>query len=72
MDSANFNKTVSYRGLNDNYIDELPSLTLIKPHGSVNWEYDSKKVAIRNEVVSKPLIVAPYHEESKHTFFMIC
>ncbi|ENZ5600068.1 hypothetical protein VBH21_14470 [Enterococcus hirae] len=36
LESTNYNRTVSYKGLNDNYTNELPSLTLIKPHGSVN------------------------------------
>ncbi|EGP5213083.1 hypothetical protein EH319_11860 [Enterococcus faecium] len=38
LESTNYNRTVSYKGLNDNYTNELPSLTLIKPHGLVNWE----------------------------------
>lgn len=37
IDSANYNRVVSYKGLNDNYINEIPSINLIKPHGSVNW-----------------------------------
>ena len=37
LDSPNFNRTVSYRGPSNNYIDEIPSISLIKPHGSVNW-----------------------------------
>src|SRR5699024_1891086 len=37
LDSSNYNRTVSYKGLNDNYINEIPSITLIKPHGSINW-----------------------------------
>lgn len=38
LDGSNYNRTVSYKGLNDNYTNEIPSLTLIKPHGSMNWE----------------------------------
>lgn len=38
LDSSNYNRTVSYKGLNDNYTNEIPSVTLIKPHGSMNWE----------------------------------
>ncbi|MCO6543126.1 MAG: SIR2 family protein [Lactobacillus sp.] len=69
LDSANFNKTVSYRGLNDNYIDELPSLTLIKPHGSINWEnINDKRVLIKNEIAKEPLIVPPNHMEGEATF----
>lgn len=36
LDSANYNKSVAYRGLNDSYLNELPTLSLIKPHGSMN------------------------------------
>ncbi len=36
LNSSNYNKTVAYRGLNDNYLNELPSISLIKPHGSMN------------------------------------
>ena len=38
LDSSNYNKSVAYRGLNENYLNELPSISLIKPHGSMNWE----------------------------------
>jgi hypothetical protein len=36
LDSSNYNQVVSYRGLTDNYINQIPSISLIKPHGSVN------------------------------------
>ena len=72
LDSSNFNRTVSYEGLNNNYIDELPSLTLIKPHGSVNWEKvgegEDAKVIIRNEVVESPMVVPPTGNEGRDTF----
>ena len=72
LDSSNFNRTVSYEGLNNNYIDELPSLTLIKPHGSVNWEKigesENAKVIIRNEVVKSPMVVPPTGNEGRDTF----
>ncbi len=38
LESSNFDQVVSYKGMNDNYISEIPSISLIKPHGSVNWE----------------------------------
>lgn len=38
LDNLNFNRTVSYRGPSNNFIDEIPSVSLIKPHGSVNWK----------------------------------
>ena len=72
LDSSNFNRTVSYEGLNNNYIDELPSLTLIKPHGSVNWEKvgegEDAKVIIRNKVVESPMVVPPTGNEGRDTF----
>lgn len=76
LDSSNFNRTVSYEGLNNNYIDELPSLTLIKPHGSVNWEKtdignngdNKEKVIIKNEVVDSPMVVPPTGNEGRDTF----
>ena len=34
LESSNFDQVVSYKGINDNYISEIPSISLIKPHGS--------------------------------------
>lgn len=71
LDSSNFNRTVSYEGLNNNYIDELPSLTLIKPHGSVNWKREGKEVQILNSVIDEPdepMVVPPTGFEGRDTF----
>lgn len=69
LDSSNYNKTVAYRGLNDSYINELPSISLIKPHGSMNWErLSEEKIAIRQQVVDNPVIVKPTGYESQETF----
>lgn len=68
LDSANFNMTVSYRGLNDNHRDDLPTITLIKPHGSVNWKKSGEKVLIRNHIVEDPMIVKPTGYENAETF----
>lgn len=68
LDSTNYNRLVSYKGLNDNYINEIPSLTLIKPHGSVNWEKFNEKIKIKNEIVENPVIVEPTGLESQETF----
>lgn len=38
FDTENFNKAMEHRGINDNYSKELPTINLIKSHGSVNWE----------------------------------
>lgn len=68
LESTNYNRTVSYKGLNDNYINELPSLTLIKPHGSVNWEKKEEFLYIRNYVVKDPCVVKPTGREEEETF----
>ena len=60
LDSANYNKSVAYRGLNDNYLNELPTLSLIKPHGSMNWERNQEdNILIRKSVVENPVVVKP-------------
>ncbi|MGD7048589.1 hypothetical protein FZC83_07205 [Rossellomorea marisflavi] len=38
LSSDNFNKTLLYTGIFDNYSNEMPSVNLIKCHGSVNWK----------------------------------
>src|SRR5699024_2211351 len=37
LSSENYHKTVSRNGVFDNYQKELPTINLIKCHGSVNW-----------------------------------
>lgn len=69
LDSANYNKSVAYRGLNDNYLNELPTLSLIKPHGSMNWERDQEgNILIRQSVVKNPVVVKPTGIEGQETF----
>lgn len=68
LDSSNYNQVVSYKGLNDNYISEIPSITLIKPHGSVNWTKDDNKIVIEKEVKSSPVVVKPTGLEGQETF----
>lgn len=69
LDSANYNKSVAYRGLNDNYLNELPILSLIKPHGSMNWERDQEgNILIRQSVVENPVVVKPTGIEGQETF----
>lgn len=69
LDGSNYNRTVSYKGLNDNYTNEIPSLTLIKPHGSMNWEKVRDGVLIRNNVIDSPVIVKPTGYEEQETFY---
>ena len=70
LESSNFDQVVSYKGMNDNYISEIPSISLIKPHGSVNWERDEDDeiIYIRSKVVNEPVIVKPTGFESNDTF----
>ncbi|EAF4053346.1 hypothetical protein CV125_11605 [Listeria monocytogenes] len=37
LNTDNFNKTLLFSGVFDNYSNELPALNLIKCHGSINW-----------------------------------
>lgn len=69
LDSANYNKSVAYRGLNDNYLNELPTLSLIKPHGSMNWARGQEdNILIRQSVVENPVVVKPTGIEGQETF----
>lgn len=69
LDSSNYNQVVSYKGLNDSYISELPSISLIKPHGSVNWlKNKDEEIIINHSVLDNPMIVIPSGEEEKDTF----
>lgn len=69
LDSSNFNRTVSYRGPFNNFVDEIPSISLIKPHGSVNWERtENDEIEIKSTVVNEPVIVKPDGHESRATF----
>jgi len=48
LQTDNFNKTLLYSGVFDNYSNEMPTINLIKCHGSINWKeyyssHDSKK-----------------------------
>ncbi|EGP5096139.1 hypothetical protein EWX74_12285, partial [Enterococcus faecium] len=38
LQTDNFNKTLLYSGVFDNYSNEMPTINLIKCHGSVNWQ----------------------------------
>ena len=72
LDSSNYNSTASYKGLNDNYINEIPCISLIKPHGSVNWEKfqykNSKFIKVNNFVPDNPVVVPPTGYEQQETF----
>lgn len=68
IDSSNYNRVVSYKGLNDNYINEIPSVNLIKPHGSVNWKKENDKILVNNSVVDNCDVVVPNGIEGEETF----
>ena len=72
LDSSNYNRVVSYKGLNDNYINEIPSISLIKPHGSINWEKKQLNgntvINVKPCVVENPVVVPPTGYEGEETF----
>ena len=69
LDSSNYNKSVAYRGLNENYLNELPTISLIKPHGSMNWEKDeNNQILIRACAVNHPVVVRPTGLEGQETY----
>lgn len=68
LNSSNYNQVVAYKGINDNYIMEIPSINLIKSHGSVNWERRGGKVIVSNMVYDNPMLVPPTGYEEQETF----
>lgn len=68
IDSSNYNRVVSYKGLNDNYINEIPSINLIKAHGSVNWKKNNDKILVSQNVVDASVVVKPTGIEGQETF----
>lgn len=68
LNSSNYNQVVAYKGINDNYIMEIPSINLIKSHGSVNWKRKDDKVIVSDKVFDSPMIVPPTGYEEQETF----
>lgn len=68
LESSNYNRVVSYKGLNDNYISEIPSISLIKPHGSMNWSEQNGSIIIGTKVAPIPKIVKPTGTEERETY----
>ncbi|MBQ3418581.1 MAG: SIR2 family protein [Erysipelotrichaceae bacterium] len=68
LDSSNYNKTTSYKGLNDNFLDEIVTINLFKPHGSVNWERNGNHIIVKNEVSDNFVGVPPTGVENSETF----
>lgn len=54
LSSDNYHKTVSRNGAFDNYHIELPTINLVKCHGSVSWEveevFENKKIKVDNNL----------------------
>lgn len=68
LNSSNYNKTVAYKGLNENYLNEIPSISLIKPHGSVNWKQENDDINVLREISKNPFVVKPTGHENEDTF----
>lgn len=50
LNTDNFNKTLLYSGVFDNYSNEVPAINLIKCHGSVNWQEHNTNINARNKI----------------------
>lgn len=50
LNTDNFNKTLLYSGVFDNYSSEMPVINLIKCHGSVNWREYLKDKKSRSKI----------------------
>lgn len=58
ISTDNFNKTLLYAGIFDNYSNEMPVINLIKCHGSVNWkEYTRKNKPSKIQVTTNEKII---------------
>ncbi|WP_203264327.1 SIR2 family protein [Streptococcus uberis] len=70
LDSSNYNRVVSYKGINDNYIDEIPSISLLKPHGSVNWSKINENIIVHSNLaeMTEMIFVEPNGLEGQNTF----
>lgn len=74
LDSFNFDRSFSYKNQFEGMlvVEELPSICLLKPHGSVNWEMGAKdeesSIFIRNSVVENPVVVPPDGHENENTY----
>ncbi len=68
LDGSNYNRAVSYRGLNDNYTDELTVINLLKPHGSINWVKKDENIEVCNTIQQDFVKVPPTGVEAEATF----
>lgn len=68
LNSHNYDESIAYQGQFQNHIEDIPTIHLIKPHGSVNWERDGESVYIRNTVQTPCFVVKPNGHEAESTF----
>lgn len=74
LDSFNFDRKYSYRNQFEsvNVDEEMPSISLLKPHGSMNWEMgtgdDKSDIFIRNYPSLNPVVVPPDGKEAENTY----
>lgn len=74
LDSFNYDRSTSYKSQFDSVVvsEELPTISLFKPHGSVNWETgtggDDSDIFIRNNIVENPVVVPPNGREAESTY----
>lgn len=54
LNTDNFNKTLLYSGIFDNYSSEMPAVNLIKCHGSINWEEYYPKNSSKSKILIVP------------------
>jgi hypothetical protein len=64
LSSDNFNKTLLYTGIFDNYSNEMPNINLIKCHGSVNWkEHKEETGRSKIQVLIEQNLLSSINEE---------
>lgn len=56
LSTENFNKTMLYAGAFDNYANELPTINLVKCHGSVNWMNEQNFIGRDRVLVDNSLL----------------
>jgi len=64
ISSDNFNKTLLYSGVFDNYSNEMPVVNLIKCHGSIKWrEYVRNNSRSKIEVAIEESLISPINND---------
>ncbi|WP_172968764.1 SIR2 family protein [Companilactobacillus mishanensis] len=66
---SNYDRSISYKGQFNNYINDAPMINLFKPHGSVNWIKKSNQIVINNDVEDNPFVILPNGRESENTYY---